>query len=150
VKIKKAFYAYSSQNKDLLDDIRKAVSKINEASSHSVNITTWEDFSISGKPIIRNILKAIDECDLFMCDLTYLNNNVLYELGYAISKKKAIWISLNNTHTHSNTNYKNFNLLTTIGYAGYQSSADLEGKFYSDIPYEFTDKFTITFKEPDI
>ena len=36
----------------------------------------------------KNILKAIEQCDLFMCDLTYLNPNVLYELGYAIAKEK--------------------------------------------------------------
>lgn len=85
-----------------------------------------------------------------MCDLTYLNNNVLYELGYAIAKKKAIWISVNSTHTNAATNYKMFNLITGIGYSVYQNAIELQSIFYSDIPYEHTDKPTIIFNDPDI
>ncbi|MHA6666784.1 hypothetical protein [Bacillus velezensis] len=84
--IPKAFYAYPSHRPDLLQDIRESVEEINRG--HSIKITTWEDYEISGKFIIKNILKAIEQCDLFMCDLTYLNPNVLYELGYAIAKEK--------------------------------------------------------------
>ncbi len=149
LKKKKAFYAYSSNSSDLLNDIRKAIIEINEV-SNEVHITSWEDFVISGRPIINNILKAIDECDLFMCDLTFLNNNVLYELGYAIAKKKAIWISLNSTHSNATTNYKMFNLITSIGYSRYQNTVELKSNFYSDIPYEHTDKPTIIFNDPDI
>lgn len=146
---KKAFYAYSSQKKDLLEDIRNAVSKINEA-SNEVNITTWEDFSISGKFIIDDILKAISDCDLFMCDLTYLNYNVLYELGYAISKKKRIWISLNVTQPKAVSNYKSFTPLTTVGFSAYQNYIELSNNFFSEIPFEYTDTPTITLSEPDI
>ncbi len=147
--MKKAFYAYSSQKRDLLEDIRNAVRTINDESSE-ISITTWEDFSISGKFIIDDILKAINDCDLFMCDLTYLNYNVLYELGYAISKKKRIWISLNSTHPKAKSNYKSFSPLTTVGYAGYRNSAELVRHFYSDVPYAYSDTPTITLKEPNL
>ncbi len=82
----KAFYAYPSNDPDLLEDIKGAVKIIN--SSKSVEITTWEDLAIGGKNIIDGILNTIDNCELFICDLTYLNFNVLYELGYAIAKQK--------------------------------------------------------------
>lgn len=71
-----------------MEDIRLAVKQINE--SKNIEITTWEDLAIGGKYIIKGILDAIDRCDLFICDLTYLNFNVLYELGYAISKQKNL------------------------------------------------------------
>lgn len=134
MRTKKAFYAYPGHKVDLLEDIHEAVKVINN-SSEEIEITTWQDLSISGKKIIDGILKSIDNCDLFMCDLTYLNFNVLYELGYAISKGKKIWITLNSTHHKAVSNYKMFNLLKTIGYAEYKNFQDLSEKFFSDIPH---------------
>jgi hypothetical protein len=132
----KAFFAYSSHKPDLLEDIRGAVKLINE--SQSIAITTWEDLAISGKYIIDGILESIDRCDLFICDLTYLNFNVLYELGYAIAKEKKIWITLNNSHTNAVANYKSFKAMTTIGYASYENSQDLADKFFSELPHEYS------------
>ncbi|MEH6960812.1 hypothetical protein, partial [Bacillus altitudinis] len=126
--IPKAFYAYPSHRADLLQNIREAIKDINKAGS--IRITSWEDFGISGKPIIQNILKAIEQCDIFMCDLTYLNSNVLYELGYAIAKEKKIWISLNTSHGNSVKNYKMLRAITTIGFSGYQNSEELVNNFY--------------------
>ncbi|OAX46139.1 P-loop ATPase, Sll1717 family [Paenibacillus sp. AD87] len=147
--MKRAFYAYSSQKPDLLEDIRTAVKKINETSPE-VTISTWENYSISGKYIIDGILDGISSCDLFMCDLTYLNYNVLYELGYAIGLGKKIWITLNTTHPRASVNYKSLSLLTTIGYASYQNSNDLQGKFFSDLPYVDTDKRNITIPDQNV
>lgn len=130
---KKAFYAYASQNQDVLEDIRNAVSNINL--SKSIKITTWEDLPISGTYINKGIFNAIDKCDLFICDLTSLNFNVLYELGYAIAKGKQIWISLNNTYPDVESNYRGLPI-TTIGYASYQNSQQLVEKFFSDVPYD--------------
>jgi hypothetical protein len=146
--MKKAFYAYSGHKQDLLEDINEAVRKINEA--NEITISTWEDLAISGKYIIDNIYKSIDDCDLFMCDLTYLNFNVLYELGYAISKKKKIWITLNTSHAKAAANYKSFNSLTTIGYSGYENSQDLVEIFFSEVPHEYSETIDIKINQVDI
>ncbi|MFF3926272.1 P-loop ATPase, Sll1717 family [Paenibacillus lactis] len=132
--MEKAFYAYSSQKPDLLEDIRTAVKEINKTTPE-ISISTWEDYSISGRYIIEGILKGIESCDLFMCDLTYLNYNVLYELGYAIGLGKKVWITLNSTHVRAAVNYKSLSLLSTIGYTGYQNSKELQNKFFSELPY---------------
>lgn len=131
--ISKAFYAYAGHKEDLVEDIRNAVKTINK--SNTIQITTWQDLKISGKYIIEGIHKSIEECDLFICDLTYLNFNVLYELGYAISKDKKIWITLNESHPKSTLNYKKFNFLTTVGYSGYVNSDQLVKNFFNDKPY---------------
>lgn len=134
VVIAKAFYAYPGHKTDLLEDIHEAVKVIND--SQVLSITTWEDLAIGGKFIIDGILEAIDRCDLFICDLTYLNYNVLYELGYALSKEKKVWITLNGSHAKAVSNYKSFSLMTTIGYAGYENSRELVEKFYTEMPHE--------------
>lgn len=145
----KAFYAYAGHKEDLKEDIRDAVKAINE-SGNNIVISTWEDYSIGGKFIIDDILSSIEHCDLFMCDLTYINFNVLYELGYAIAKEKKIWISLNKTHSDSVLNYKNFKPLTTIGYAGYSNSYELENSFYSELPHVSGKKIEIGNKQNEL
>ena len=146
--MKKAFYAYAGHKKDLLEDINEAVKKINE--SKQLTITTWENLSISGRYIIDGIHKSIEECDLFICDLTYLNFNVLYELGYAISKEKKIWITLNTSHPNAASNYKTFRSLTTIGYAGYENPQELVSKFFSELPHESVNQIDIKFNQAEI
>lgn len=146
--VKKAFYAYSSQKRDLVEDIKIAVNKINE--NKSVNITTWEELSVGGKFIPKEILRSIDECDLFICDLTYLNYNVLYELGYAISKGKKLWITLNSSHHNATLNYRSFTLLSTVGHVRYQNSKDIVDAFFSEVPYEYSNKPDITLNSGDI
>lgn len=145
---KKAFYAYASHKEDLVEDIHGAVKIIND--SKEITITTWEDFSISGKYIIKGILKSIDDCDLFICDLTYLNFNVLYELGYAISKEKKIWITLNTSHPKATSNYKTLRSITTIGYTDYQNSQELAEKFFSEVPHEYSELIDIKSSQVDI
>ncbi|WP_240515287.1 MULTISPECIES: nucleotide-binding protein [Bacillus cereus group] len=148
MKSKKAFYAYSSNSDDLLEDIREAVKLIND--SQDIEITTWEKLSIGGKYIIDGILSAIERCDLFICDLTYLNFNVLYELGYAISKKKKIWITLNTSHDNAVANYKSLSIMSTIGYSGYENSQQLAEKFFSDVPHEYSKTIDIKPNKVDI
>ncbi|WP_368774897.1 hypothetical protein [Bacillus aerius] len=146
--IPKAFYAYPSHRADLLQNIREAIKDINKAGS--IRITSWEDFCISGKPIIQNILKAIEQCDIFMCDLTYLNSNVLYELGYAIAKEKKIWISLNTSHGNSVKNYKMLRAITTIGFSGYQNSEELVNNFYNDNTNQPPTKINLRIEQAEI
>ncbi|MGG0667432.1 hypothetical protein ABE073_02780 [Lederbergia citrisecunda] len=135
MRVKKAFYAYASQEKDVLQDIRSTIEAINQ--TNTVNITSWENLNIHGQFIYGKILEAIDKCDLFMCDLTTLNYNVLYELGYAIAKEKKIWISLNNVQRESEVNYRGLPI-STVGYASYHNAQQLVDSFFSDMPHEQT------------
>ncbi|EOO70281.1 hypothetical protein IIC_04723 [Bacillus cereus VD021] len=148
MKSKKAFYAYSSGRADLLEDIRGAVKLIND--SQNIKITTWENLPIGGKYIIDGILSAIEECDLFICDLTYLNFNVLYELGYAISKQKKIWITLNTSHENASANYKSLGIISTIGFCGYENSNQLAENFFSDMPHEHSKAVDIKAQQVDM
>jgi nucleoside 2-deoxyribosyltransferase len=90
-----AFYAYPSQPEDLTETIEQAITEI--SGGGLMQISSWRPLAVSGRLIIEQIVLAIDQADVFACDLTYLNPNVLFELGYAIGQGKRIWASLNNT-----------------------------------------------------
>ena len=124
----KGFYAYPSQNAGIVYSIQNAIKTINQNSS-DIHIKDWQDMNVVGKPIIKEICREIELCDLFLCDLTITNFNVLFELGYAIINSKKIWISIDPTLSKNSNLYKELNLLTTIGNAQYTNAENLVANF---------------------
>jgi len=129
------FFAYPSRPPALSETIREAISEIRRQGRGLVEVTDWVKLPIVGKPIIGQICGAIDKSELFACDLTFLNRNVLFELGYAIAKRKCLWITLNPSYKDARQNYKQLGLLSTVGYAEYQNSYDLAGSFIASQPF---------------
>lgn len=111
----KVFFAYEGGHTENSDAIKAGVKEFNHYQSRYFAIT-WEDMEISGKIINKCIMDEIDQCTIFACDLTYMNHNVLFELGYAIAKKKNLLILMNDTIDNSRLNYSNFKILKNVGY----------------------------------
>lgn len=112
---KEIFFAYESGHQDNIDAIKKACSEYN-SHQKSYYAKTWEELKVGGRIINKTILNAIDNCEIFACDLTYLNHNVLFEFGYAIAKKRKVLVFLNNSVTDAAQNYKDFRIFRNIGY----------------------------------
>src|SRR4051812_34816560 len=85
----RGFFGYPSNPATIGETIRTAVTEINRGGV--AQIRTWEGLNISGRIIIQEILQAIDESQFFCIDLTGLNFNVMFELGYAIARNKVIF-----------------------------------------------------------
>ena len=88
--IPSCFFAYPSSPESLAEGIESAIELIN--GTKVVNIVGWKSLRTGGKLVINQICDAIDDSDVLLCDLTYLNPNILFELGYAVAKDKRIWI----------------------------------------------------------
>jgi hypothetical protein len=126
------FFAYPSSPPMLPETVRAAVEKINK--TKQVHITTWEEARVGGKGIINEILNAIDASDFVVADLTGLNLNVLFEVGYAIAKNKRVWPTLDTSI--GGIEFNELRTLTTVGYARYSSSSDIASAFLRERPYE--------------
>ncbi len=127
------FVAYPSKPLSLSETIEKAIEEIEKG--QAVLVHSWKSTAVIGKFIVMAICKAIDERDVFICDLTSLNHNVLFELGYAIAKKKRIWILLDQSLEKSKADYEKFKLLTTVGYSAYSNHREIVEAFYEEEPY---------------
>ena len=127
------FLAYPSNPSTCGETIRQAVELINPQGI--VSLETWEQCRVGGKLVVDEICKAIDSCQLFCADLTGMNANVMFELGYAIARNDAsvsCWIR----HTlNSKAQFEQLRVLTTVGYATYSNSAEIMNKFHHDRPY---------------
>lgn len=88
------FYAYSSHYPLQGEVIESAIKQISESPDAGLFIVGWKDTHKESSRIITNILRQIDEADFFLADLSDLNHNVLFELGYAVSRKKPVVLSI--------------------------------------------------------
>ena len=127
------FVAYPSYPPSLAETIEQAIEEINEGGV--VDICGWKSTSIAGRFIMKAICETIDDKDIFICDLTNLNHNVLFELGYAIAKKKRIWTLLDPSIEKSKVFYEKFKLLTTVGFSPYKNSYEIVTAFYKEKPF---------------
>lgn len=130
----KAFFAYGSETPSCGEFIEAAIKEINN-SGHPVFIKSWTSLSIGGDFLISTILKEIENCDLFCCDITNLNENVLFELGFAIARNKPVWIIQDITIAESFQRYKEFILLNNIGYINYTSTKNIVQAFIDQKQY---------------
>ncbi len=131
-RIPKAFFAYPSSSPTLKKSIQEAVHILN--SQGYIKIKTWEDCSTGGKFILDTICHEIDEADLFLADLTGLNANVMFELGYAIARKKRVWLIFDQTYKKGKNMFNQLKVLTTVGYVSCCNSDDIVSKFYKENP----------------
>lgn len=117
------FYAYSSRLKETAEAIELFIGGINKQST--VRIRSWRDLDNGGQKLIAPILKAIDECDFFIADITDSNVNVLYELGYAVGKQKQVFITRDSAREGNAV----LPLLATVGYFDSMNSTVLKEGF---------------------
>ncbi len=134
----RGFVAYPSLPQSRGEAIERAFKTINDGGV--VDILTWKGLSVGGRVIINTICEEIRDRDLFVADVTGLNPNVLFELGFAIALRKRIWLLLDPNIERARLDFERFQLLTTIGYRAYSNSLDIIDGFYREEPYKKLDQ----------
>ena len=128
------FYAYPSQSDHLSETVEASIRAINKR--NVVHIRSWRDIKIGGKIVIQTILNYIKNAELFLCDVTGLNPNVLFELGYAIGLGKRVWLSLDTTKAKSADQVTSFAILSELGYRAYTNHDAITTQFLRVCPYD--------------
>ncbi|KAA0992950.1 P-loop ATPase, Sll1717 family [Dyadobacter aurulentus] len=116
------FFAYPGHPDKIGTTIEAAVNKVNLIKER---VTTWRALNIAGSFIINNIQDAIDKEDIFVADISRLNFNVTYEIGYAIAKEKPILLVRNASLVDSEVSIREVGIFDTIGYEEYTNSDEL-------------------------
>lgn len=127
-----AFFAYGSSREATRETLFTAGRKIE--STGLIKSRSWEELKVGGKVVIRQIFQAIDEASLAVFDVSTLNENVLFEMGYAIARGKRIWILLDKTDREVTKRWAQFRLLYTVGYQTWANSEDIKVAFLRDRP----------------
>ena len=132
------FVAYPSAPASHAESIEHAIQEINNGGV--VDIIGWKSLAVGGRVLIETICEQIRSRDLFIADVTTLNPNVLFELGYAIAHRKRVWLVLDPNIEKSKVDFDRFQLLTTVGYCSYSNSHEITAGFYREAPYEKLDQ----------
>lgn len=97
----KGFVAYPSSPHELAATIHDAVEVLN-AESGSPTFQTWEHNDVAGRPLTVPMLSGIEQANVLVADVTRLNFNVTYEVGYAIGIQKRVLLVKNSAMTGDN------------------------------------------------
>jgi hypothetical protein len=119
-----AFVAYSSRDAILAKTIGDAVYRANGASDR-VRFESWVYNDIAGNPIISPILDRIEESAFIIADVTYLNQNVVYEIGFAIGNEKRSFLIRHQTTQGDKSVAREAGIFDTLGYVEYADQDDL-------------------------
>jgi hypothetical protein len=136
--IPQGFFAYAAAPPSIPEIVRAAVESINKI--QVAQILTWESVQVGGKYIIAEICEAIDEADFFCADITTINANVLFELGYAIARDKRIWLIRDDSYTDAKKEFDQLRMLTTVGYSPYLNVDQIVKAFFSEKPHSSLDQ----------
>jgi len=130
----RGFFAYPSQPAAIPETIRQATREFNQG--QLCVLTTWQECRIGGKIVIDTICRYIDAASVFCADLTGANPNVMFELGYAVARKKRILLFLDTSLKHAKKLFGQLRILTTVGYVQYCNANDIVQGLYHERPWE--------------
>lgn len=115
------FFAYSSSSALRAETMRNAAAAL---ASNGTNARTWEDLPIEGQMLIPTICKAIDTQDAIIAEVSDLNANVLFEAGYALARRKHVWLAIDDTDVDAIRKWKLLSILATVGRVEYSGRTD--------------------------
>lgn len=136
----KIFCAYPSTPHQIGQAFRQASERIT-AIRGTYQLVLWQQMDIPGKCLRDPILDSIDEAELLVADITKLNFNVVYEIGYAIGRKKKTYLVYNKSLNGDQQLAMRVGIFDTLGYQHYESGhklAELISKIesFDSIPFE--------------
>lgn len=127
-----AFVAYSSRDQAVTDVILEGVRRAN-ALPTPVRFEPWVFNDVPGNPLVSPILAKIDESPFVVADITYINLNVVYEIGFAIGRSKRAFLIRHAPTPGDKALTKEAGIFDTLGYHEYEAFEDLKGRLTSHI-----------------
>lgn len=117
-------FAYPATPSAVGGTISAALDKCRHIPKYS-GIISWEELDIPGRLIQSEILTKIDSGNIFFADVTFLNFNVVFEIGYAIGSSKRCVLTKNTSLKHDQQMFREVGVFDTLGYSQYVDSTDL-------------------------
>jgi hypothetical protein len=116
------FFAYPGRSPLLAETMQQSAKKL--ANRTDLDVRTWEDLRVDGRLIISEVLKAVDDATTVVAEISGLNSNVLFEVGYALAAEKQLMLCLDTSDVNSERNWRDLGVLRSIGYTAYADSSD--------------------------
>jgi hypothetical protein len=122
-----AAFLYPSEPKVIANTIEEAVKQLQTVDGNREWVS-WKNLSNLGQIIFCRICKALRFTDLVVADVTTLNFNLLFEIGYAVGLGKSVLPIRDATYQIDKKSFAELGLLDTLGYLDFQNSQTLVDK----------------------
>jgi hypothetical protein len=120
-----AFVAFPSAPREIGETIKRAIQR-SAASGPPNAFLPWTSLDVSGKAIAKAILAQIHSANSLIADISILNSNVSYEIGYAVGTKTSTRFIINKVYLErASEELRRVGLFDTVGYQIYENSSDL-------------------------
>jgi len=124
-KMMPAFFAYPSAPTLVGETIEQALANLRDKSG-IVGVESWRETDIAGRFIAEQVLNKISDADVLVADVTQLNFNVTYEVGFALAKGKRVILTRHKGIKAKQPLASDIGVFDTLGYLEYQNAAELE------------------------
>ncbi|NQT94556.1 MAG: hypothetical protein HQ559_17505 [Lentisphaerae bacterium] len=120
----KAFYAYPSSVADVTHVIDAAKHLLSDT-RRDLDLHLWEENDISGRPLTDPIFEGIASADILVADITAMNFNVTFEIGYAIGLGKRVHLTRDGNITRDYALANKIGIFDTLGFETYTDERNL-------------------------
>ena len=117
------FFAYPSSHLSVGETIEHACGDLRSRTGHA-GVRTWREDEVVGRFVATDVLTRLSESDCLIADVTYLNFNVTFEIGYAIAQGKSIALT-RSAGVGTQPEFTEAGVFDTIGYHAYENSEQL-------------------------
>jgi hypothetical protein len=124
----KAFYAYPSSLLEVTQVIHSA-KRILSDTRRDLDLQLWEENDIAGRPLTDPIFEGIAGADILVADITAMNFNVTFEIGYAIGLGKRIHLTRDSNIRGDRALADRIGIFDTLGFETYTDERTLSDLF---------------------
>lgn len=133
-------FLYPNQPELIATVIEEAAKLLRATASSTMNAprdwVTWKDLGVSGQIIFCELCKAMRFTRLVVADVTTLNFNLMFEIGYALGLGIPVLPIRDTTYIADDKVFGQIGLIDTIGYLDFQNSGELAGKIVARLGQE--------------
>jgi hypothetical protein len=120
----KAFFAYPSS----LGEVTQAIAGAQRLASgrrRELELHLWVENDIAGRPLTDPIFERIAQSEILFADVTTINFNVTFEIGYAIGLGKRVYITRNENFRRETELIDKIGIFDTLGFQSYSNEETL-------------------------
>jgi len=120
-----AFFIYPSQPILLARTVSDAITLLHRQYNAKENWVSWENLSVGGHIIFCELCKTIRGTRRIVANITNLNFNVLFELGFAIGLMKPVLPLRDSTYETQRKQFDEIGIFDTLGFETFTNSLEL-------------------------
>jgi nucleoside 2-deoxyribosyltransferase len=131
----RAVILYPSDPEEIASTVENAVAALRRRNA-TVHWRSWRQMKTTGQVIFCEICKNMRFTDCIVADVTTLNLNLLFEVGFALGLEMPVIPIRDTTFRRDYSDFEQLGMLDTIGYLDFQNGDGLASALLERLPVE--------------